>query len=271
MIKLLRRWWKYMTAKMTGSFNERADPKIQLEQAIIEAQDQHRRLKEQAANVIANQKQTEIRLNRAMEEYERVANNARQAVMMADDAAKRGDTQKVTEFTQAAESFANRMIVLEGEVEDLKALHLQTTQAADQAKQAVNQNSVALQKRLSERQKLLGQLDQAKMQEQLNTALASLSETVGDEVPTFDEVRTKIEARYAKAKGMSEITGSSVEARMLEVESAAMNAEAQARLSEIRAQLGLAPAEAAQAAEIPEASAAQAEATARDEGRASPS
>ena len=46
-------------------FNEKADPKIQLEQAILEAQDQHRRLKEQAANVIAQQKQTEMRLTRA--------------------------------------------------------------------------------------------------------------------------------------------------------------------------------------------------------------
>jgi phage shock protein A len=242
MIKLMRRWWAYWTAKMTGSFNERADPKVQLEQAIMEAQDQHRRLKEQAANVIANQKQTEIRLNRTMEDYERIANNARQAVMMADDAQKRGDTQKVTEFSQAAESFANRMIALETEVEDLKALHLQTTQAAEQAKQAVNQNSAALQKKLSERQKLMGQLDQAKMQEQLNTAMASLSETVGDDVPTFDEVRNKIEARYSKAKGMSELTNASVETRMLEVEQASMNVEAQARLSEIRSQLGLAPA-----------------------------
>ena len=51
MFKLMKRWWKYTTAKLTGSFNERADPKVQLEQAIAEAQDQHRRLKEQAASL----------------------------------------------------------------------------------------------------------------------------------------------------------------------------------------------------------------------------
>ena len=77
------------------------------------------------------------------------------------------------------------------------------------------------------------------MQEQMNKAMASLSETVGEDVPTFDEVRDKIEARYAKAKGMSELTETSVESRMLEVEQAAANTEAQARLAEIRAQLGL--------------------------------
>ena len=49
MFKLVRKWWKYLTAKLTGDFNERADPKVQLEQAITEAQEQHRRLKDQAA------------------------------------------------------------------------------------------------------------------------------------------------------------------------------------------------------------------------------
>ena len=85
----------------------------------------------------------------------------------------------------------------------------------------------------------MGQLDQAKMQEQLNDAMSSLSETVGDDVPTFDEVRDKIDARYAKAKGAAELQEASVETRMLEVEQASVNIEAQARLDELRSQLGL--------------------------------
>jgi phage shock protein A len=256
MFKLLRRWWKYMTARMSGSFNERADPKVQLEQAIIEAQEQHRRLREQAANVIANQKQTEMRLSRAMGELEKINANARQAVMMADEATRSGDTAKATQYTTAAESFANRLITLEREIEDLKTLHLQATQAADQAKAAVQQNSAQLQRRLAERQKLLSQLDQAKMQEQMNRAMTTLSETVGEDVPTLEEVRDKIEQRYARARGMSELAGESVEGRMLEIEQAAMNTEAQARLSQIRSQLGLASAE--PAAEIPPQAAPQA-------------
>ena len=226
-------------ARGTSDFNAMADPKIQLEQAITEAREQHRHLKEQAANVIAHQKQTEIKLNRVLEDYEKVSANARQAVMMADDAQKKGDQEKFVQYTQTAESFANRMIALEREVEDLKSLHLQATQASDQAKSAVSQNSSLLQRKLSEQQKLLSQLDQAKMQEQLNSATAALTEQVGQDVPSFDEVRERIEARYAKAKGAAELAESSVEGRMLEVEQASLNIEAQSRLSEIRAQLGL--------------------------------
>ncbi|MGH9123846.1 MAG: PspA/IM30 family protein [Acidimicrobiales bacterium] len=239
MANFFRRMWAYMTASANQKFNERADPKVQLEQAIGEAQEQHRRLTEQAANVIANQKQTEMRLNRAMADLEKLNGSTKQALLMTDDATRRGDTAKAAEYNQAAEGFANRLIAVEKQVEDLKSMHLQTTQAADQAKSAVQQNSAALQQKLAERQKLLSQLDQAKMQEQMNKAMATLSETVGQDVPSFDQVRDKIEARYARAIGQSELQGQTVESRMLEVEQASINTEAQARLSELRSQLGL--------------------------------
>ncbi|MET0159583.1 MAG: PspA/IM30 family protein, partial [Acidimicrobiales bacterium] len=113
MIKLFRRWWNYLTAKLSGDFEARADPKVQLEQAIREAQDQHRRLKEQAANVIANQKQTELRLNRRMEELEKANAQARTALTMADDAAKQGQADKADEFTSTAETIATRLIEIE--------------------------------------------------------------------------------------------------------------------------------------------------------------
>lgn len=228
-----------MGAKVSSVFNEKADPKVQLEQAITEAQDQHRRLKEQAANVIANQKQAELRLSAAMDELEKLNRNAQQAVMMADEAVQRGDEAKATEYTTAAEAFANKLIAKENEVENLKTMSLQATEAADQAKGAVSQNSRVLQQKLSEKQQLLSQLDQAKMQEQVNTAMSSLTETVGGDVPTLDEVREKIELRYAKAQGTAEIQGMGVETKMIEVEQAAVNVEAQARLSEIRSKLGI--------------------------------
>src|SRR5947209_11211491 len=98
MVKLMRRTWRYLTAALTGRFNEMADPKVQLEQAITEAQEQHRQLVQQAANVIANQKQTEMRLNRAMEEIEKQNRLARQSVAMADDATRARSEEHTSEL-----------------------------------------------------------------------------------------------------------------------------------------------------------------------------
>jgi phage shock protein A len=239
MFKLAKKWWKYATAKLTGSFNERADPKVQLEQAIMEAQSQHKRLREQAVNVIAGQKQSEIRLNGKMGELEKLNANARQALIMASDAQKAGDATKAAQYTTAAETIANQMIQVERDVESLKSMVLESTEAADAAKAAVKQNSRVLQERIAEKSKLLSQLEQAKMQEEMNVAMDQLNETVGDDVPTLREVEEKIQARYAKAKASAELSETSVESRVLEVEQATANVEAQGRLSELRAELGL--------------------------------
>ena len=45
--------------------------------------------------------------------------------------------------------------------------------------------------------------------------------------------------RLAKAQGMSDLTSTNVDTKMLEVEQAQASAEAQARLSELRSELGL--------------------------------
>ena len=239
MFTLINKWWKYLTAKLTGSFEAHADPKVQLEQAITEAKTQHVRLKEQAANVIANQKQGEMRLNQKLDDLDRLNANARQALIMAADSAKAADEAKAAQYNSAAETIANQLIQVEKDVESLKTMVLESTQASDQAKAAVQQNSRVLQQKLAEKSKLLSQLEQAKMQEEMNSAMNQLSETVGDDVPTLKEVEEKIQIRYAKAKAASELSEASVESRVLEVEQATANVEAQGKLSELRAELGL--------------------------------
>jgi len=239
MFKVFKKWWKYIGAKFSHDFDKNADPAIQLEQALKEAQDQHRRLKEQAANVIASQKQAELRLNAKMTELEKLNATARQALIMASDAQKGGDTAKSAQYNSAAETIANQLIQVEKDVEGLKSMVMESTQAADQAKAAVQQNGRLLQQKLAEKQKLLSQLEQAKMQESMNSAMAQLQETVGDDVPTLNEVQQKIEARYAKAKAHSELQGATVETSILEIEQATSNVEAQSRLSQLRSELGL--------------------------------
>jgi phage shock protein A len=239
MFKYIKKQWNYLVAKLTGRFNENADPKVQLEQAIGQAQTQHKQLKEQAANVIAGQKQAEIRLNKKMTELEKLNGNARQALIMASDAQKAGNSEKAAQYTSAAETIADKLLSVEADVDSLKSMVLDSAQASDQAKASVKQNSRLLQEKIAEKSKLLSQLEQAKMQEEMNSAMSQLTETVGDDVPTLNEVTEKIEARYAKAKASAELNEIGVESRVLEIEQATANVEAQGRLSELRAELGL--------------------------------
>lgn len=239
MLKAIRRWWRYLGTKLGMQLEQVADPKVQLEQAIGEARDQHRLLTEQAANVIANQAQLQARLDRSIEEYGRVTASARQAVLLADQATTAGDTAKAANFTQAAEAFVARQIALERDIESLKRSLLDATAASDRAKQAVRTSSLALQKKLAEREALLSRLDQAEMQEQMNAAMRQLTASVGSDSPTLQEVSDKIDRRLAAAQAMTEISGANVDMQMLEIEEAQRQAETDVRMGELRSQMGI--------------------------------
>jgi phage shock protein A len=123
-------------------------------------------------------------------------------------------------------------------VEDLKVLHDQALGAAAQAKKAVEQNAMVLQQKIAERTKLLSQLEQAKMQEQVSKSLRSMSEIAAPgTTPNLDEVRDKIERRYANALGQAELAQNSVQGRMIEVEQAGVEMAGHSRLEQIRASM----------------------------------
>jgi len=76
--------WKYMMALFGAKIDEYADPKIQIQQAIEDAQRNHQALVQQAAAVIGNQRQLEMKLSRQLSEVEKLQASARQALVLAD-------------------------------------------------------------------------------------------------------------------------------------------------------------------------------------------
>ena len=230
--------WKYLMALFGSKVDEYADPKVQIQQAIEDAQRQHQGLTQQAAQVIGNQRQLEMRLNRQLADIEKLQANVRQALSLADQATAAGAVAKATEYNNAAEAFAAQLVTAEQSVEDIKALHDQAIQAAMQAKKAVEQNAMVLQQKVAERTKLLSQLEQAKMQEQVSASLRSMSEIAAPgNTPSLDEVREKIERRYANAMGSAELAQNSVEGRMIEVQQASVQMAGHSRLEQIRASM----------------------------------
>src|SRR6185312_2148867 len=187
---------------------------------------------------IGNQRQLEMKLNRQLGEIEKLQASARQALVLADQARASGDEVKAGQYEQSAESFATQLVTAEQSVEDLKTLHDQSIQAAGQAKQAVERNSMMLQQKIAERTKLLSQLEQAKMQEQAAASLRQMTElSAPGNTPSLEEVRDKIERRYANAIGSAELAQNSVQGRMLEVQQASVDMAGASRLEQIRASL----------------------------------
>jgi len=229
--------WNYLMALFDSKIEEHADPKVQIEQAIQDAQRQHQELSQQAAAVIGNQRQLEMQLNRRLGEIEKLQGNTRQALELADKARADGDESKAVEYENAAEAFAAQLVTAEQAVEDSKRLHDQALQQADQAKKAVERNAGTLREKVAERSKLLSQLEQAKMQEKVSDSLSSMNELSNTSGPSLDSVRDKIERRYSKALGQAELASNSVEGRMAEVQQAGIQMAGHSRLEQIRAEM----------------------------------
>ncbi len=230
--------WKYLMALFDSKIEENADPKVQIEQAIEEAQRQHQELSQQAAAVIGNQRQLEMQLNRRLGDIEKLQANTRQALQLADRERANGNESKAVEYENAAEAFAAQLVTAEQGVEDTKKMHDQALQSATQARQAVERNAASLREKVNERSKLLSQLEQAKMQEKVADSLNSMNQlTSNSSAPSLDAVRDKIERRYSKALGQAELAENTVENRMREVQQSGIQMAGHSRLEQIRAEM----------------------------------
>src|SRR5688572_33413175 len=107
-------------ALLSGKLEEHSDPKIQIQQAIEEAQRQHQALSQQAAAVIGNQRQLEMKLNRQLGEIEKLQASARQALVLADQARANGDETGAQRYEETAQIYATQLVTAEQSVEDLK-------------------------------------------------------------------------------------------------------------------------------------------------------
>jgi phage shock protein A len=238
MANVVRKFYRYLTASANRKLDERADPRVQIDQAMDESRKQHKALLEQAASVIGNRKQLEMQIARQIETVETLTDSARQSVLLAERARASGDMAEANRYEQTAHTFAGELVAAESSLGDSKVLYEQAVASSDQARRAVEDNEARLRRQLAERARLLTQLEHTAMQERMSAAMGGMSglEPSGD-TPTFGEIRDKIERRYAVATGRQELASQGVEAKMIEIRRATLDAKASDRLSEIRASL----------------------------------
>src|ERR1700738_902999 len=96
---LFKKTSKYLSAAANDEFDKRADPRIQIEQAGEEPQHRHAGLERRAADVSVNVRQVETRRASAIQQSDRLQNDARQALVMADQA-RASDPTKAASYEE---------------------------------------------------------------------------------------------------------------------------------------------------------------------------
>lgn len=211
---LLTRLYRYLHTKLRLSHERRADPQVELEQSLEDTRRQHRELRDRAAQVIAHEKQTEMKLRTASDSAEQLRTRARQALQLADEARKEGDESRASEMDLAAESFAERLIGVEREVDDLNELLGQAQSASQEAREAVQQHATELQQRLHTAHRVRGQINQTELARQLNDLREDADQLArsADHSPTIDQVSDKVQHRYSEELGRQDALRQSEEA-----------------------------------------------------------
>lgn len=236
---MLRRIWGYLKQLFRTTAEAAMDPEIEIEQAITDARKRDQDLRNQAAKVIAHRTQLEQKIEQAASQVGEGRETAKQALIRADEAKKAGDEDAVRRWTQAAQSLALKLQAAESNLEGLKSQYQVAIDQADDAKSAVQSNAMRLQELAAKRMQLVGQLEQAKMQEAVNSAVESISTSMEMDSPSLSKVEDKINQRLAEAKAQTELREATPEGAEAELKESISLAQADARLEDLRKELGL--------------------------------
>lgn len=236
---MLQRIIGYLKQLFRTTAESAMDPEIEVEQAITDARKRDQDLRNQAAKVIAHRTQLEQKIEQAADQVGETRETAKQALTRADQAQKDGDTEAASKWTRAAQSLALKLQAVESNLEGLKGQYQVAIDQADDAKQAVQSNAMRLQELAAKRMQLLGQLEQAKMQEAVNSAVETIGASMEMDSPSLDKVEDKINRRLAEAKATTELREATPEGAEAELKEAVSLAQADARLADLRKELGL--------------------------------
>ncbi|MGH9227399.1 MAG: PspA/IM30 family protein [Acidimicrobiales bacterium] len=239
---MLKRWWNYIKTWFGVKSKEAMDPQIEIEAAINEARKNDQSLRNEAAKVIAHRTRVADEVEEMAKEVGEAKELARQALLKSDAAMKAGNAADGEKWNAAAQSIAMRLQASQKNLDSMQQQLTIADQQAEHAKSAVHDNAMRLEEIAAKRMEMLGQLEQAKMQESVNKAMASIDASVGGEAPSLTEIEDKIQDRMAEAMAKTELTAETPEGAMAELEREVDLASANSALDDLRSELGLGPA-----------------------------
>lgn len=179
------------------------DPKVQLNQAIQEMQEQYGKLKAAAAVVMADAERAQQRRGQLQRAADRLTVSIKAALA-------KGDQDQARRFAVELDNNQQEIAHLD---ESLPGMQ----DAADAAKHHLEAFAQAMEEKMRQRTQLLASLDQAKANEQLDAALRTMSDmSASSTVPSFEQISEKIDQRAAVAK--SSVSLNAADPRLAELD-----------------------------------------------------
>lgn len=210
-------------ASTGAALDKMEDPELILQQTIRDMRERIPELNNSVAQVMATERLLAKQKENLEKQIVELDSKIKAAIKMGrDDIA----TAYIGQLQQAQQDLERTTVQLE---------HAQA--ASKQALKMRDNYVLNLKKRTAEAMQLISAAKQAKLQEQLAQTMETFN--IGDDASTFNEMREKIERRVAAAEAKLQLSTSSVDAQMHDIEREAIDIQLQGKLLEYKRQMGL--------------------------------
>jgi phage shock protein A len=205
------------------------DPRVMLEQYIDDVRSKIPTMRATAANIIA----TELKLKAQIDELTaQVADLDRQIIA----AVKLGP-----QYEAEAKMLIAAKTTAEQSLAETRDQYESARAASEQARKALADARLEVERRVREARALLSQHEMARMQDDLAGLMASFE--IGDQSDVLERARDRVRDRAAQAQARVELATKDVDARLRDIRRATAQIGVEEQLAEYKRQLGMLPEE----------------------------
>jgi phage shock protein A len=226
---ILGRIGQLVRANVNALLDSAEDPERMLDQLVRDFTNNIAEAEEAVAQTVGHLRLLEDDLREAQSAQTEWADKARAAARKADEMRAGGTTSEADRFTELARIAIRRQISFENQVKTFQGQIEQQTQLTDQLKDGLNKLRLKREELVQKRDELVSRAKMASAQRQVQEAVREVS--VMDPTSELNRFEERIRKEEAMARGMAEVSASSLEEEFASLDDADTEAEVEARLA----------------------------------------
>lgn len=229
---ILGRVGQLLRANVNALLDSAEDPEKMLDQLIRDFTSNIAEAEQAVAQTVGNLRLAEDDHREAVETATEWGVKAAAASRKADEMRAAGKTVEADRFDSLAKTALRRQIAFEEQAKTLETQVTQQTALTDQLKDGLNKLRVKREELVQKRDELVSRAKMAQAQLQVQEAVKSVS--VMDPTSDLNRFEERIRRQEALARGMAEVSASSLEEQFSQIDHESTDLEVEARLAALK-------------------------------------
>jgi phage shock protein A len=230
---ILGRVGQLVRANVNAMLDQAEDPELMLDQLIRDFTDNISDAEQAVAQTVGNLRLVEDDHREAVQAAQEWGDKARAAAQKADQLRTSGaQATEADRFEELAKVALRRQISFEGTAKNLNEQIVQQTALTEQLKDGLNKLRIKREDLVQKRDELVSRAKMAQAQTQVQQAVRDVS--VMDPSSELNRFEERIRREEAMARGMAEVSASSLEEQFSELEGSDDELEVESRLAALR-------------------------------------